>query len=129
MNILERIREAVHRLEHEEIDWITNKGKGILNKECNCITLHPVHYEALTKNHPDHILRMQGTIEPIYLIQLFPEEGIKRGGIPVWIAKRGDNRDTNPNPCLDEGYSIIGIYNNKKDYYIHQVTIKVLSEE
>lgn len=129
MDILERIREAIHRLEHEDIDGITNKGEGILNKECNCITLHPVHYEALTKNHPDHILRMQGLTEPIYLMQLIPEEGIKRGGIPVYLAERLDNRDTNPNPCLDEGYSLIGIYDEINNHYIHEVSLKLLPEE
>ena len=58
-------------------------------EEPNCMTLCPAHFEKM--NRPDYIMG----IEVI--------EAVKREGLD--------------NPLIEKGYSIIGVYNEKEDYY------------
>ena len=83
--------------------------------ECTCITLHPEHhtqlindFDALVTYHPD------------------VEAPIWYKGIPVYLAELSSKGGVNP--CLQEGFSIVGHYDYDLDQYISEQHIALVSQ-
>ena len=100
--IINQIEEAMSKLLRET---------GL---ECTCITLHPEHhtqlindFDALVTYHPD------------------VEEPIWYKDIPVYLAEL---REGGVNPCLQEGFSIVGHYDYDLDQYISEQHIALVSQ-
>ena len=106
MNIINQIEAAMSKLLAET---------GL---ECNCITLHPEHHAQLINEFKDMV-----SINPEL------EEPIWYKGIPVYKAELPDDRDmSRQNPCLMEGFSIVGHYNFQEDYYVEEQHIPLVSQ-
>ena len=75
--------------------------------ECNCITLHPEHHAQLIEE-----FREQVNVDPAI------EEPIWYRGIPVYKAECRD--DGSRNHLLEKGFSVLGHYDFKLDYYIEE---------
>lgn len=102
MNIAEQIRAAQSKLLAET---------GL---DANCITLHPEHHAQLIASFE----------APSDL-----EEPIHYNGIPVYRAELPDDRDMSQrNPCLMEGFSIVGHYDFQEDYYVKEQHIPLVSQ-
>jgi hypothetical protein len=95
MNIINQIEAAMSKLLAET---------GL---ECNCITLHPEHHAQLIRDFKE-------------LVNVDPEleEPIWYKGISVYKAELPDDREENP--CLSEGFSVVGHYNSIEDYYVKE---------
>ena len=100
MNITEQIRAAQSKLLAET---------GL---DANCITLHPEHHAQLIREF-DASPDLQ---EPIHY-----------NGIPVYKAELVDAIHAT-NPCLMEGFSIVGHYDFDLDQYLSEQHIAIVSQ-
>ena len=98
---------------------ITNQIEEAMSKllretglDANCITLHPEHHAQLIREF-DASRDLQ---EPIHY-----------NGIPVYKAELIDDFGAT-NPCLEEGYSIVGHYDFGLDQYLSEQHIALVSQ-
>jgi hypothetical protein len=106
MNIINQIEAAMSKLLAET---------GL---ECTCMTLHPEHHVQLINEFKDMVNVDPDLEEPVYFM-----------GIPVYRAALPDDRDSSrQNPCLMEGFSIVGHYNFQEDYYVEEQLIPLVSQ-
>ena len=100
---------------------ITNQIEEAMSKqlretglECTCITLHPEHHAQLINDFDE-------------LVQYDPdrEAPIWYKDIPVYLAEL---REGGVNPCLQEGFSIVGHYDFGLDQYISEQHIALVSQ-
>ena len=106
MNITEQIEAAMSKLLEET---------GL---EANCITLHPEHHTQLINEFKEQVSIDPAVKEPIWY-----------RGIPVYKAELPDDRDmTHRNPCLMEGFSIVGHYDSRENYYVKEQHFHLVSQ-
>ena len=86
--------------------------------EANCITLHPEHHAQLINEFRDMVTHHPELEEPIYY-----------KGISVYKAELPDDRDMSQrNPCLEDGFSIVGHYDFQMGWYDKEQHIPLESQ-
>jgi len=102
----------------EQIQAAQSKLLAETGLEANCITLHPEHHAQLINEFRELVNVDPDLEEPMYFM-----------GIPVYRAELPDDRDASQrNPCLMEDFSIVGHYDFRKDYYVEEQHIPLVSQ-
>ena len=84
--------------------------------ECTCITLHPEHHTQLINDFDELVTYHPDVEEPIWY-----------RGIPVYKAELVDDFGAT-NPCLEEGFSIVGHYDFDLDQYLSEQHFALVSQ-